>query len=119
VRTWGRIGQVNGIGGTWVEVTTDENGFFDEGYLTTLIQCLKLNLGEDPFFGSFGIPAQQSVLQQIQPDFYMNRTAQYFQQFFAALLLSKQPQLPNDPTPVYMINVTTQSGATLTGPIPE
>ena len=119
MRTWGRINQIDGKGGTWVKVETDANGFNDAVMLTTLIQVLKLNLGEDPFFGNYGIPAAQSVIGQIQPDFYMARTQQYFAPFFAALLLSKQPQLPNQPTPIYKINVTTQSGSTLTGPIPE
>lgn len=117
MRTWGRINQINGEGGTWVEVTTDANGFNDNVWITTLVQVLKLNLGESPFFGSFGLPAQQSVIQQIQPDFYVNRTQQYFSQFFAALIVSKQPQLPNAPKPTYKINVTTQNGAALVGPI--
>ena len=120
MRTWGRINQdSNGKGGTWVQVSTDNNGFSDGVYLTTLIQVLKLNLGESPFFANYGIPAEQSVLQQIQPDYYINRTQQQFASFFAALLLAKQPQLPNQPTPTYAINVTTQSGYALTGPIPQ
>jgi hypothetical protein len=112
VRTWGRV---NGI---WTEVTTDANGFNDQVYLTTLIQTLKLNLGESPFYADRGIPAQQSVIQQIQPDYYVLRTQALFAQYFAALLVAKVPQQPNQPNPAYSVNVTTQNGATLTGPIP-
>lgn len=112
MRTWGRV---NGI---WTEVTTDANGFNDQVYLTTLIQTLKLNLGESPFYADRGIPAQQSVIQQIQPDYYVLRTQALFAQYFAALLVAKVPQQPNQPNPTYSVNVTTQNGATLTGPIP-
>lgn len=112
MRTWGRV---NGI---WTEVTTDANGFNDQVYLTTLIQTLKLNLGESPFYADRGIPAQQSVIQQIQPDYYVLRTQALFAQYFAALLVAKVSQQPNQPNPTYSVNVTTQNGATLTGPIP-
>ena len=40
MRTYGRVGQVNGIGGTWVVIETDANGFNDNVYLTTLAQVL-------------------------------------------------------------------------------
>jgi hypothetical protein len=118
MRTWGRINQVDGIGGTWVEVSTDVNGFSDAVYLTTLIQVLRLNLGEDPFFGSYGIPAVPSVLSQIQPDFYVNRTQQQFAGFFAALVVAKEPQAANLPTPTYKINVTFQNGTSPVSPVP-
>ena len=113
MRTWGRIN------GTWVEVSTDANGYNDMVMLTTLIQTLKLNLGESPFYADRGIPAQQSVIQQIQPDYYVLRTQQLFAPFFAALLVARLPNAPNNPKPTYDINVTTQSGSTLVGPIPE
>jgi hypothetical protein len=118
MRTWGRITNADGSK-TWVKVETDANGFNDQVYLTTLVQVLKLNLGESPFFANYGIPAQQSLIQQVQPDFYVLRTQQQFAPYFAALLVSKTPQLPNQPNPTYAVNVTTQNGATLTGPIPE
>ena len=117
MRTWGRINQVNGLGGTWVEVTTDAQGFNDQIFLTTLIQTLKLNLGEDPFYGQLGIPAVPSVLSQVQPVYYVNRIQQYFSPFFAALLVSKVAQSPNDPNPTYAVNITGQSGSVIVGPV--
>jgi len=118
LRTWGRVGQVNGIGGTWTEVTTDANGYNDAIWLTTLAQVLKLNLNEDPFFANYGIPGEQSVLSQIQPDYYVNQTQTQFSGYFAALTLSKLPQLPNQPKPTYDINVTANTLAILVSPVP-
>jgi hypothetical protein len=118
MRIWGRVGQVNGIGGTWTEVTTDANGFNTACSVTNLAQVLKLNLGESPFFGSFGIPAETSVMTQIQPDYYVNITQQQFASQFAALIVQKQPQQPNQPRPTYNINFTGFSGSILTGPVP-
>lgn len=90
----------------WVVVQTDPNGFNDQVYLTTLCQVLLLNLNESPVYSSFGIPAQQTIVSQVQPDFYLSRTQQQFSGFFAALILSK---LGSDP-PAYRIAITTQQG---------
>lgn len=133
MRTWGRITNQNtnsgaigsfvigasGIGGgfgdtQWVEVTTDENGFNDAVWLTTLAQVLKLGLNESPFFGNYGIPAQQSVVTQIPPDYYVTLTQQLFSQYFLALTLAKIPSLE----PQYAINATANPGAILQSPVP-
>ena len=55
MRTYGRVYAEDGSY-TWVEVSTDANGFDDMVMLTTLAQVLKLNLGESPFYANFGIP---------------------------------------------------------------
>lgn len=93
---------------TWVEVVTDTNGYNDAVWITTLIQTLKLNLGESPFYANRGIPAQQSVITQIFPDFYVNQTQQQFAQYFASLIIAKEPA---NPTPTYNVNIITHSGA--------
>lgn len=111
MRTFGRIGQVGGVGGTWVEVDTDANGFDDNVYLTTLVQTLKLGLGESPFWGNYGIPAQQSVVTQVFPDYYAAQTQQQFSVFFASLVIQRvQGSLP----PVYNVLATCHNGAVLT-----
>jgi hypothetical protein len=97
-----------------VEVTTDSNGFNDEVYLVTLVQCLKLNLGESPFYAQYGIPAHPSVVQQVFPDYYIANTQKQFAQYFASLTISKQ----SSPTPTYIVNVITNQGAKLTATIP-
>jgi hypothetical protein len=117
MRTWGRITNPDGSK-TWVEVSTDANGDNSQVWLTTLAQTLKLNLNESPFYASYGIPAAQSVIQQVQPDYYVAQTQQQYAQHFAALVIAKQPQQPNQPRPTYQINATTFQGVQLTGPIP-
>lgn len=114
MRTYGRINQVGGLGGTWVEVQTDANGFNDMVYLTTLIQVLKLNLGESPFYANYGIPARQAVIQQVFPDFYVTYTQTLFAQYFASLIVSKE----NNPEPTYNISVTTHQGVKLNYKVP-
>ena len=124
MRTWGRItvseqssaiGEFvigeSAIGGSkqWVEVTPDVNG--DESYiwLTTLIQCLKLSIGESPFHADYGIPAQRSVIQQLFPDFYVNQTQGQFAQYFASLSVQKVANAQ----PTYKINALLNNGATV------
>jgi hypothetical protein len=106
---------------TWVQVNTDANGYDDMVWLTTLIQVIKLNLGESPFFSQYGIPAHPSVVSQIAPDYYMNWTQQKFASHFLSLLISKQLNAVDEngiPSPGYLVNVITQYGAQLTAVIP-
>ena len=113
MRTYGRIRNPDGSR-TWVLVETDANGFNDMVYVTTLIQCLLLNLGESPFYASYGIPAKPSIVQQIVPDYYVARTQQQFSVFFASLVVAKQ--LSNPPT--YRINITTHQGVKINASVP-
>ena len=117
MRTYGRVTNQDGSR-TWVQVDTDAQGFSDMVWLTTLAQVLQLNLNESPFFANYGIPAQQSVITQVQPDYYMAFTQQQFAPYFAVLLLSKDPQQPPDFAPVYRINVTTHQGVKLNASVP-
>jgi hypothetical protein len=114
LRTYGRITNEDGSR-TWVEVTTDAAGNDDMVWVVTLAQTLQMNLGESPFFGNYGIPGQQSVIQQIFPDFYVSQTQSQFSQYFASLQIAKL----NSPSPNYRINVTTHQGTTPIGPIPS
>jgi hypothetical protein len=106
MRTYGRVAQSDGTK-TWVEVTTDANGFNDEVYLTTLAQVLQLNPGESPFYANYGIPSQQSVVTQVFPDYFVALTQQQFANYFAALTLTKK----NTPNPRYVYSVVTNYGA--------
>lgn len=95
-------------------VTTDNNGFNDSVMLTTLAQVLKLNLSESPFFANYGIPAHPSIVSQIAPDFYMNRTQQQFAGYFASLILTRVPNAVDQdgrPAPAYEISLLTNYGA--------
>lgn len=108
MRTWGRI--TNELGqSTWVPVVTDANGNNDAVFITTLIQCLKLSLGESPMYANFGIPAQRSVMTQIFPDFYTYQTQSQFAQYFVSLTVRKLQSA----TPTYNITAVTHSGAVI------
>jgi hypothetical protein len=113
MRTYGRITIASGRK-IWVEVQTDVDGFDDYVWITTLCQCLLLNLGESPFYAQYGIPAEQSVLQQMFPDASVVRTQTQFAQYFAALLVTKQ----QGSSPSYLINVTTRLGVRASLSIP-
>jgi hypothetical protein len=119
VRTYGRIYSEDGSY-TWTVVTTDANGQNDQVYLTTLNQCLKLNLNESPMFSTLGIPAQQSVLTQVFPDYYTNQIVQYFRPFFASLSVTKVDAKDSNgvPYPAYQISAITNQGAVLSETIP-
>lgn len=107
MRTYGRV-RVAGVL-KWVEISPDTGWSVDYIWLTTFIQCLLLNLNESPFWANYGIPAQPSIVQQVLPDFYVNRMQQAFAQYFASLIVSRQ----STNTPSYKINVTLKSGVKL------
>lgn len=108
MRTYGRLYNEDGTY-TWVQVSTDNNGYNDAVYETALIQVLQLSRGESPFYANYGIPAQQAVLQQLFPDAYVTQTQAQFAQFFASLIVGRVAGLA---TPTYTVNVTTQQGYT-------
>lgn len=111
MRTYGRRG------GIWVEVDTDAAGNDDLVWATTLAQCLKLTPGESPFFADYGIPAQQSVVTQVFPDYYVSLMQAKFAQYFASLSVARAPS-PDNVTPSYNVNIVTSAGVILTDPIP-
>lgn len=113
MRTWGRNYALDGSY-TWVEVSTDANGYDDNVWLTTLCQTLKLNLGESPFYANYGIPAYQTIVTQVFPDYYVMQTQQQFAPHFASLVISRQAaSFP----PVYNITAVCHSGAVLTAEV--
>lgn len=108
MRVYGRVYSELGVS-TWVEVTTDANGFNDYVYVTALAQCIKLNVNESPLWADWGIPAQPSVMSQVFPDFWMALMQQRFAPKFASLVLAK---IPSD-TPTYNLSVLTHQGVTV------
>ena len=105
MRTYGRT--YDSLGNpTWVQVDSQPDGNFEYGYITTLIQVLKLEQGESPFFSNYGIPAQRAIIQQVFPDFYVTLTQQQFSSFFASLQITKE----NSTTPTYDVNIITTQG---------
>jgi hypothetical protein len=105
----------------WVQVDTDANGFNDMVWLTTLIQVIKLNLGESPFYSNYGIPAHSSIISQLAPDYYMNYIQQTFAGYFMFLSITSIPNtLDNNriPSPGYNVTCITQYGAYLSTVVP-
>lgn len=108
MRTYGRI---NGV---WVVVETDAQGNDDLVWLATLAQCLQLTPGESPFFANYGIPAQQSVVTQIFPDYYVALMQSLFAQYFSSLAIARiRPQDGVQVDVQYDVHVVTHSGALL------
>lgn len=107
MRTWGRV-EENGVK-KWVAVESDARGDFSYGWITTLIQTLKLGLGESPFYAQYGIPSQQSIIGQVYPDYYVTMVQQQFSRYFASLSITKVPGAAN---PTYDIAIITLNGTT-------
>lgn len=126
MRTYGRITNEDGTK-TWVVVVTDSNGFNDAVWVTTLCQCLRLSPNESPFYSQYGIPAQNSVIQQFFPDYYVYQTQQQFSSRFASLIITRvastQPtaaQAPNTaPAPTYRVDIVTTYGSKIAVEIPQ
>lgn len=110
IRTYGRV--VDPVTGAsfWTQVTPDSNGWPDSVYLTALIQAIKLNWGESPFYGDWGIPARPSVNQQIPPDYAMALMQARFAQFFMSLQIAR---VPNSSPPSYNVQVQFHNGAAM------
>jgi hypothetical protein len=105
----------------WVEVDTDANGYNDMVWLTTLIQVIKLNLNESPFYSNYGIPAHSSVISQLAPDYYMNYIQQTFAGYFMFLSITSHSNVldeDNIPSPGYTVTCITQYGAYLSHMVP-
>lgn len=115
MRVFGRLGQINGQGGTWTEVDTDENGDNSVLYLVALSQCIKLDRAESPFYANFGIPARQAVITQVFPDYYVAQTQAQYASFFASLIINR---VQGTNPPVYTGVAVTNAGAVLPITVP-
>lgn len=121
-RNWGRTPPDEFGDQQWVEIVPDpQTGNLDLIYFAALAQCLRLNLGESPIFGTSGIPAAQSVLTQIPPDYYVAVIQQQYAPFFANLVITRAPvpnPPPSPPVPTYYARALAHSGLVLTATIP-
>lgn len=108
-RIWGRTYDSSG-NPTWVAVTPDTSGSLDNFYLTALAQVIQLQINESPFYANYGIPAQQSIITQVFPDYYAMQIQAQYAAFFAALTISRIPQ--SNP-PLYNVQAVTHKGTIL------
>jgi hypothetical protein len=109
MRIWGRTYNEDGSY-QWVQVTTDADGYDDNVRLTQLVQALKLNINESPFYANLGIPQYQTIVTQVLPTFYVNQIQQYFAPYFASLTIT---QVPAAYPPQYNVNVVCNNGAVI------
>ena len=109
LRVYGRTTNPDGTK-KWVVVETNQQGYNDAVYITALIQCLKLNINESPFWANYGIPAKSSIVQQVWPDFAVSLMQQRYASYFASLTIVRQPTF----TPTYQVNITTNQGNRIT-----
>ncbi len=112
MRTWGRNAQ-----GQWIEISTTATGDNSEVWLTTFAQSLKLNLGESPFYGTYGIPAQSSIQNQTAPDYYVSLMQQAFAPYFIAL--STQRTSGSNGEPIYNITALLNNGSIVNAEVPS
>ncbi len=94
---------------SWVVIQTDSAGNNEYVYVTALVQVLKLNLGESPFYANYGIPARQAVMQQLAPDFYVAFIQSQYSKYFASLIVYKAAAV-FPPRPTYNISVLLTTG---------
>ena len=120
MRVYGRVTDEYG-NKSWVVVQTDPNGLNDYVYVTAMIQEIKLNLGESPFWANRGIPAHLSVVQQVPPDYYTALIQQRYAPLFSALSIVRQPDNVSNTgryAPTYQVNVLTHRGVQLEAEVP-
>ncbi len=113
MRTYGRITNPDGSR-TWQVVQTDASGFNDSVYLTTLAQVLQLNRGESPFYANYGIPAYQTIVTQVFPDYYVMVAQTQFAPYFASLNITRA----TGSTPAYTVTAVTNNGSIIGTSIP-
>lgn len=105
---------------TWVEVTTDDNGFNDAVYLSAFCQVLQLQPQESPFYAEYGVPSIQAVQDQVIPDtnvyFMQSRYSQYF--ISLQVMPAHQTDANGATTPVYNVTAITNSGARISAVVP-
>ena len=98
MRTYG----VDPVSKQWIKIA--ETGYV---WLATLAQTLRLEQGESPVYGNYGIPGHQSIMSQIAPDAAVIRTQNQYSPYFANLTVLKQQNTAN---PTYNINAVFQNG---------
>jgi hypothetical protein len=105
---------------TWVEVTTDANGFNDAVYLSAFCQVLQLQPQESPFYAEYGIPSIQAVQSQVVPDTNVYFMQSKYSQYFISLQVIPAHQVDANGAirPVYNVTAITNSGATISAVVP-
>jgi hypothetical protein len=91
---------------TWVTLDTVTGASIDEIYVLWLVQSLKLNTLESPFWPGWGVPIWQAMQNTFYPDSSIAQLQANFAQYFAYLSITRL----NDPDPFYQVIVITKNG---------
>ena len=91
--------------GAWEYVSDPDLVRFAE-----LCQVLKAEPREMPFNSNYGIPAQESVMSRIFPDYWMMKVQSQFVQFFLSLIISRDKSADFG----YRVEVTLNNGNSFT-----
>lgn len=75
----------------------------------------QIGIGGVAFYANYGIPAQQCIVQQIYPDYYVNMVQQQFAGYFASLAITKVDGADN---PTYNIDVVFYNGTSYRTQVP-
>jgi hypothetical protein len=93
---------------TWVTLDTANGDSLDEIYVLWLVQTLKLNTLESPFYPGSGVPIWQAMQNTFYPDSSIAQIQANFSQYFAYLSITRVL----NPDPFYRVIVITKNGTT-------
>lgn len=109
MRIFGR--QANPDGSyTWVTLDTANGDSQDAIYVLWLVQTLKLNTLESPYFPGSGVPMWQALQNTFYPDSSLATIQATFAPYFSYLSIVRL----TNPDPYYKITVITKGGANTT-----
>lgn len=94
---------------TWVTYDTAAGDPIDAIYVVWLIQALKMNTLESPFWPGWGVDIWQSLQNTFYPDSSIANMQAEFSQYFSFLSITRQ----SDPDPHYAVSVITKAGVPL------
>ncbi len=91
---------------TWVTLDTANGDSEDAVYVLWLIQTLKLNTLESPYWPGWGVPIWQVMQNTFYPDSSIAKIQADFSQYFAFLSIARVA----NPDPYYRVIVITKNG---------
>lgn len=96
---------------SWVTIDTEKGGDQDSVYVLWLIQVLKMNTLESPFWPDWGVPMWQALQNTYYPDSSLAKIQSDFSQYFAYLSITRVPSASDI---AYSISLITKSGSQAT-----
>jgi len=79
-------------------------------WVTIVKHELQLRVGESPFFADAGIPAEDSIITQQEPDYHVNNVKRRYEAKFRRFDIVKRSIVPL----IYDIALTTRNGDNVT-----